>query len=137
LISAGSGCPAGEKLTYRYTTEEEGLVIRRYWTNVCQRCAIKGQCTTGKERRVPRWEHEHLLEAMQRRLDKHPEKMRLWRETVEHPLGTLKARMGATHFLMKTRPRVPSEMALHVLAYNLTSVMDIIGVQPLIAAIRP
>jgi transposase len=129
-------CPAGEKLTYRYTTEEEGLVIRRYWTNVCQRCAIKAQCTTGKERRVPRWEHEHLLEAVQRRLDKHPEKMRLRRETVEHPFGTLKARMGATHFLMKTLPRVASEMALHVLAYNLTRVMNIIGVQPLIAATR-
>jgi transposase len=129
-------CPAGEKLTYRYTTEEEGLVIRRYWTNVCQRCAIKGQCTTGKERRVPRWEHEHLLEAVQRRLDKHPEKMRLRRETVEHPFGTLKARMGATHFLMKTLPRVASEMALHVLAYNLTRVMNIIGVPSLIAAIR-
>jgi transposase len=129
-------CPAGETLTYRYTRDEEGLAIRRYWTNVCQRCAIKGQCTTGKERRVPRWEHEHLLEAVQKRLDEHPEKMRIRRETVEHPFGTLKARMGATHFLMKTLARVASEMALHVLAYNLTRVMNIIGVQPLMAAVR-
>jgi transposase len=130
-------CPAGEKLTYRYTTEENGLVLRRYWTNVCQSCAIKHKCTTGKERRITRWEHEHLVEAVQRRLDEHPEKMRQRRETVEHPFGTIKARMGATHFLMKTLPRVASEMALHVLAYNLTRLMNIMGVQPLLAAIRP
>jgi Transposase DDE domain len=84
----------------------------------------------------PRWEHEHILEAVQRRLDEHPEKMRQRRETVEHPFGTIKARMGATHFLMKTLPRVASEMALHVLAYNLTRMMNIIGVQPLMAAMR-
>jgi transposase len=129
-------CPAGEKLTYRYTTEENGLMLRRYWTNICQGCAIKRECSTGKERRITRWEHEHLLEAVQRRLDEHPEKMRQRRETVEHPFGTIKARMGATHFLMKTIPRVASEMALHVLAYNLTRVMNIVGVQPLLAAIR-
>ena len=129
-------CPAGEKLTYRYTREENGLLLRRYWTNVCQSCAIKNKCTTGKERRIARWEHEHILEAVQKRLDEHPEKMRQRRETVEHPFGTIKARMGATHFLMKTLPRVASEMALHVLAYNLTRVMNIMGVQPLLAAIR-
>ena len=129
-------CPAGEKLTYRYTTEENGLVLRRYWTNVCQNCAIKNKCTTGKERRIARWEHEHLLDAVQKRLDENPQAMRQRRETVEHPFGTIKARMGATHFLMKTLPRVASEMALHVLAYNLTRVMNIMGVQPLLAAIR-
>ena len=112
-------CPAGENLAYHYTTEENGLALRRYWTNACQSCAIKPTCTTGKERRISRWEHEHILEAVQRRLDEHPEKMRQRRKTVEHPFGTIKARMGATHFLMKTLPRVASEMALHVLAYNL------------------
>jgi hypothetical protein len=86
--------------------------------------------------RLTRWEHEHILEAVQRRLDEHPEKMRQRRETVEHPFGTIKARMGATHFLMKTLPRVASEMALHVLAYNLTRVMNIMGIGPLMAAIR-
>jgi transposase len=129
-------CPAGEKLVYHYTTEENGLALRRYWTNACQSCAIKPQCTTGKERRITRWEHEHVVEAVQRRLDEHPEKMRQRRETVEHPFGTIKARMGATHFLLKTLPRVASEMALHVLAYNLTRVMNIIGIQPLTAAIQ-
>jgi transposase len=129
-------CPAGERLTYHYTNEENGLVLRRYWTNACQSCAIKQSCTTGKERRVTRWEHECILEAVQRRLDEHPEKMRQRRETVEHPFGTIKARMGATHFLMKTLPRVATEMALHVLAYNLTRVMNIMGPGRLITAIR-
>jgi transposase len=129
-------CPAGERLTHSFTTQEHGLVLRRYLTNVCQSCAIKHRCTTAKERRITRWEHEHILEAVQRRLDEHPEKMRQRRETVEHPFGTIKARMGATHFLTKTLPRVASEMALHVLAYNLTRVMNIMGIQPLMAAIR-
>jgi transposase len=129
-------CPAGERLAYHYTTEENGMVLRRYWTNACQSCAIKHRCTTAKERRITRWEHENILEAVQRRLDEHPEKMRQRRETVEHPFGTIKARMGATHFLTKTLPRVASEMALHVLAYNLTRVMNIMGIGPLLAAIR-
>ena len=84
-------CPAGERLAYRYTTEENGLVLRRYWTNACQSCAIKHSCTTGKERRITRWEHEAVLDAVQRRLDEHPEKMRQRRETVEHPFGTIKS----------------------------------------------
>ena len=69
-------------------------------------------------------------------LDANPQAMRMRRETVEHPFGTLKMRMGATHFLMKRLPKVASEMALHVLAYNLTRVMNIIGVQALVAAMR-
>ena len=129
-------CPAGERLAYHYTNEEKGLVVHRYWTNACKSCAIRHSCTTGKERRITRWEHEHILETVQRRLDEHPEKMRQRRETVEHPFGTIKARMGATHFLMKTLPRVATEMAMHVLAYNLTRVMNIMGIQPLMAAIR-
>ena len=129
-------CPAGERLAYHCTNEEKGLVVHRYWTNACKSCAIRHSCTTGKERRITRWEHEHILETVQRRLDEHPEKMRQRRETVEHPFGTIKARMGATHFLMKTLPRVATEMAMHVLAYNLTRVMNIMGIQPLMAAIR-
>ena len=128
-------CPAGEKLPYRYTNEEDGKMLRRYWTTACQNCALKSQCTTGPERRITRWEHEHLLEAVQRRLDANPEAMRQRRETVEHPFGTMKARMGATHFLTKTLPKVAAEMALSILAYNLTRVMNIVGIKPLIAAI--
>ena len=129
-------CPAGERLVYHYTNEENGLTLHRYWTNVCQSCAIKDQCTTGKERRITRWEHEHLLEAVQQRLDENPQKMRQRRETVEHPFGTIKMWMGATHFLMKRLRNVRTEMALHVLAYNLTRVMNILGIGPLIAAMR-
>ena len=129
-------CPAGERLVYRYTNVEKGLTLRRYWTTACLECAIKDRCTTGRERRITRWEHEHVLEAVQRRLDEHPEKMRQRRETVEHPFGTIKSWMGSTHFQMKTLKRVGTEMALHVLAYNLKRVMSIIGITPLIAAMR-
>src|ERR1700752_3146679 len=128
-------CPAGEQLPYRFTGEEDGKRIRRYWTTACQNCSLKSQCTTGPERRIPRWEHEHLLEAVQQRLDANPQAMRQRRETVEHPFGTMKARMGATHFLTKTLPKVATEMALSVLAYNLTRVMNIVGTKPLMAAI--
>ncbi len=129
-------CPAGERLTYRYTNVENGQTLRRYWTNVCRTCTLKHRCTTGKERRITRWEHEHVIEAVQQRLDENPQAMRVRRETVEHPFGTIKARMGATHFQMKTLPKVAAEMALTVLAYNLTRVMNIMGIEPLIAAIR-
>jgi transposase/macrodomain Ter protein organizer (MatP/YcbG family) len=129
-------CPAGEKLKYYYTNEENGQRLRRYWTNACSHCAIKHRCTTGTQRRITRWEHEHVLEAAQKRLDENPQAMRQRRETVEHPFGTLKMRMGATHFLMKRLPKVATEMALHVLAYNLTRVINILGVQPLITAMR-
>ena len=129
-------CPAGEKLKYYYTNEENGQRMRRYWTNACSHCALKHRCTTGNQRRITRWEHEHVLEAAQKRLDENPQAMRLRRETVEHPFGTLKMRMGATHFLMKRLPKVATEMALHVLAYNLTRVINILGVRPLMAAMR-
>jgi len=128
-------CPAGERLPYRYTNEEDGKTLRRYWTTACSNCPLKSKCTTGPERRITRWEHEHLLEAVQERLDANPQAMRQRRETVEHPFGTIKARMGATHFLMKTLAKVAGELALSVLAYNLTRVMNIVGIKPLIAAI--
>jgi hypothetical protein len=128
-------CPAGEILKYYYTNEEHGQRLRRYWTNACRTCALKSRCTTGVQRRITRWEHEHVLEAVQRRLDANPHAMRARRTTVEHPFGTLKARMGATHFLMKRLPRVATEMALHVLAYNLTRILNIVGIKPMMAAV--
>ncbi|RXH39553.1 hypothetical protein XH94_16705 [Bradyrhizobium zhanjiangense] len=96
---------------------------------------MRPQRTPGSEQRITRWEHEDLLDAVQQRLDANPLAMRLRRETVEHPFGTMKARMGATHFLTKTLPKVAAEMALSVLAYNLTRAMNILGIRPLIAAI--
>ena len=129
-------CPAGEKLTHHFTNEENGLVLHHYWTNACRTCALKAQCTKGPQRRIKRWEDEYVVDAVQARLDRNPDAMRTRRETVEHPFGTLKMRMGATHFLMKTLPKVATEMALHVLAYNLTRVMNIVGIKPFLAAIR-
>ena len=129
-------CPAGERLTYRYTNEEDGKTLRRYWTTACQACALKSKCTTGQERRIRRWEHEAVLEKVQQRLDRNPDKMTLRRQTAEHPFGTIKAWMGATHFLMRTLPKVATEMALHVLAYNMKRVMKILGVGGLTEAIR-
>ena len=129
-------CPAGEKLAYRMTTEEHGQKLHRYWTNACRTCPLKAKCTKGPERRITRWEHEHVVEAVQERLDKTPGAMRTRRETVEHPFGTIKMRMGATHFLMKTLPKVATEMALCVLTYNLTRVLNIVGVEKLLEAIK-
>jgi hypothetical protein len=110
--------------------------MRRYATRACATCQLKPRCTTARERQVTRWEHEDVLEEVQRRLDENPQAMRIRRETVEHPFGTIKARMGATHFLMKRLKNVKTEMALAVLAYNLTRVINIIGIKALIAAIR-
>ena len=129
-------CPAGAILKYRYTNVENGLTLRRYWTTACPSCLIKNPCTPAKQRRITRWEHEPILDAVQRRLDENPKAMRPRRETVEHPFGTIKARTGATHFLMKTLPRVSGEMALHVLAYNLTRAINLVGSRLLIAALR-
>ncbi|EEE37196.1 transposase, IS4 family protein [Rhodobacteraceae bacterium KLH11] len=128
-------CPAGETLTYRYTTEESGLSVRRYWTNACLSCPAKARCTTGRERRISRWEHEHLVDQMCDRLSRDPALMGLRRSTVEHPFGTIKAWMGATHFRMRTLKNVRTEMAFHVLAYNIKRMIALIGVRGLLTAI--
>lgn len=128
-------CPAGKALTYRYTREEGGLMHRRYWQNDCQYCALKTRCTTGKERRITRWEHEHLIEAMYARMDEAPGTMRVRRCTVEHPFGTIKSWMGSTHFQMRRLKNVCTEMALHVLAYNIKRVINMIGAGMLLSAI--
>jgi len=128
-------CPARERLTYHYTNVEDGKTLRRYWTNNCQACALKSKCTTGQERRITRWEHEAVLETVQARLDHHPEKMAMRRSTAEHPFGTIKCWMGATHFLTKRLPKVAAEMALNVLAYNMKRVMAILGVAGLLEAL--
>ena len=129
-------CPAGQRLTCRYTSDEDGMMMRCYWTTKCTDCPLKSHCTSGKERRIKRWEHEAVIEAMQDRLDRAPDAMRVRRATVEHPFGTLKAWMGATHFKMKTLEKVKTEMSLHVLAYNLKRVIAMLGPQALMEAMR-
>ena len=110
------------------------MTLHRYWSSSCQQCALKAKCTPDKSRKVARWEHEDVLEAMQKRLDLAPESMRIRRETVEHPFGTVKSWMGYTHFLTKTLDRVSTEMSLHVLAYNLKRVTKIVGMPALMEA---
>jgi transposase len=127
-------CPAGQRLTYRMARDEDGRNIRFYWTNACGVCPLKSDCTTAKERRVRRWEREEVLERVQARLDRRSDAMIVRRSTVEHPFGSIKAWMGATHFRMKTLKHVATEMALHVLAYNLKRVMAILGVRELLKA---
>jgi transposase len=129
-------CPAGERLTRRFTSVEKGLNIHLYWPSNCAGCALKAQCTTGKERRIRRWEHEAVIDAMQERLDRKPNVMRVRRATVEHTYGTLKAWMGATHFRTRTLDKVRTEMSLHVLAYNLKRMIAILGAKPLMQAMR-
>jgi len=129
-------CPAGQRAIRRFTTLEHGLTLHKYWSSACPRCPIKAQCTTGEYRRITRWEHEAVLEAMQARLDRQPDSMRVRRRTAEHPFGTLKSWMGATHFLTRTLPRVRTEMSLHVLAYNLKRVMQILGVDGMLQLLR-
>ena len=129
-------CPAGERAIRRFTSTEDGLRLHKYWASACPRCPLKSRCTPAPYRRITRWEHEAVLEAMQRRLERTPEAARIRRQTVEHPFGTLKAWMGSTHFLTKTLPKVSTEMSLHVLAYNMKRVMNIVGTPQLIEALQ-
>jgi hypothetical protein len=129
-------CPAGSRLIYRMTTIEHGMTFHRYWSSNCSGCALKNQCTPSTERRVTRWEHEHVLEEVQRRLDHRPDAMRIRRSTVEHAFGTLKLWMGLAHFLTRTLKRVGTEMSLHVLAYNMKRVMKIVKIEALMQAMK-
>lgn len=128
-------CPAGEVATRRMSTDENGKTIHVYGSSACPTGPLRANCTTSRYRRLRRWEHEAVLDAMQTRLDEHPDAMRVRRQTIEHTFGTLKAWMGYTHFLTRTLPRVATEMSLQVLAYNMKRVMKILGVRPLMQAI--
>jgi hypothetical protein len=129
-------CPAGQRAIWRFTTVEHDFTLHKYWSSACPRCPIRARCTTGDYRRIARWEPEKVLDAMQKRLNRTPQASRIRRQTAEHPFGTLKAWMGATHFLTKTKPRVSTEMSLHVLAYNLKRAMQVVGIAPLMKAMR-
>jgi transposase len=129
-------CPAGERLTWRFDNVEHGMTLRNYWSSACPTCPIKARCTTGRERRIKRWEHEDVIDAMQRRLDQRPDAMRVRRRTAEHPFGSIKTWMGATHFLTRTLRRVGAEMSLQILAYNMKRVIAIKGASELVSAVR-
>ena len=129
-------CPAGERAIRRFSTVENGMTIHKYWSSACPRCPLKAQCTTSGYRRVTRWEHEAVLEAMQRRLDRKPEAMTVRRSTIEHVFGTLKHWMGWTHFLTRGLEHVGTEMSLHVLAYNFKRLINLLGIAKTIGAMR-
>ena len=129
-------CPAGEDLTYRYTTEERGIQIWRYWINGCKTCPLRTNCTTGNERRISRWAREDLVDDMDSRLGRDPDCMTLRRCTVEHPFGTIMAWMGGTHFLTRRLKNVRSEMALNVLACNIKRMVALLGVKGLMRALQ-
>ncbi len=128
-------CPAGKRAIYRFTREEKGKLIRRYWSSGCTHCTMKPQCTSGKYRRISRWVHEAVVERAAARLAAKPNAMQIRRATVEHPYGTLKGWMGSTHFLTRTLDHVSTEMSLHVLAYNMKRVINLIGTKQLLEAI--
>lgn len=129
-------CPAGQRAIYRFTREENGLQLRRYWSSACPQCSMKARCTPSAYRRISRWEHEVVLEATQRRLDRMPDAMQVRRRTVEHVFGTFKHWMGYTHFLTRRLGGVSTEMSLNVLAYNLKRVLSILGFEATMKAMR-
>ena len=130
------GCPAGEQLTFRFQSTEQGRERRTYATSACAHCALKPQCTRSSQgRRITRWTYEDLLEDMQRRVRASPEKMRLRKQLVEHPFGTLKRAWNQGYFLTKGLESVNAEMSLTVLAYNIKRAIQILGVPRMMEAL--
>ncbi len=129
-------CPAGQRAKFRMAREERGIMLHRYWSSACPKCPMKAQCTTSNYRRISRWEHEEVLEDVQRRLDELPKSMSIRRRTVEHVFGTLKGWMGYTHFLTRRLPHVGAEMSLNILAYNFKRVLSILGFDGMMQAMR-
>ena len=132
-------CPAGETLPRRHSSKDKGKKMHYYYASqpTCRACHLKPQCTTGKTRRVSRWKHEAALEKAEAELQKHPSSMRQRKALVEHPFGTLKYAMGATHFLTKRLPSVKAEMSLHILAYNMKRAINVLGAEKIIKALQP
>jgi transposase len=131
-------CPAGEELPHRRNVTEDGLEQKVYVNHIaCRDCTVRAKCTTSlkEPRKMKRWVHEKMIDAMQQRVDDNPDIPVLRKQTVEHPFGTIKMWMGATHFLMKRKKNVSIEMNLHVLAYNLKRMMTIMGTTGLMEAI--
>lgn len=128
-------CPAGHKMIKTGSGMRDGRKEFYYKTKSCKTCPLKSKCTTSKEgRRIRRWEYEHIIEQMQKKLNKDPQFMHNRRCMAEHPFGTIKHAFGFSHFLCKGLDMVNTEMSLSVLAYNMRRVINIKGVKELIAA---
>lgn len=130
-------CPAGQSLTYRFDTVEKERHIRYYKTSACGQCVLKDKCTRNKEgRRITRWVDEHIIEQTQARVEAQPEMMKQRKQLVEHPFGTIKFWWDQAHFLLRGLPKVKAEFSLSTLAYNIRRVLNILGVQRLMAALN-
>ena len=129
-------CPANKELTYRFDSVEENRHIRYYIASECKSCPLRARCNTAKgNKRITRWIHEDVLERMRERVRKWPNIMKLRREIVEHPYGTMKRWWDQGFFLMKGLPNVKAEMSLTVLAYNMRRAINILGVPRLVSAV--
>jgi transposase len=129
-------CPAGQQLQSRFAREEAGKLINVYFNQkACGACSSRSSCTAGKEKRIRRWEHEAVLDAMERKLDAMPDAMAIRRCTVEHVFGTIKGWMGATHFRTRGLKNVTAEASLAILAYNIKRAIAVAGVGSTIKAI--
>jgi transposase len=129
-------CPAGQRAIHRFSREEDGLQVRIYWSSACPACPMRTQCTTSSYRRIRRWEHEAIVDKVQRRLDRMPHAMTVRKSTIEHVFGTLKHWMGWTHFLTRGMQNVSTEMSLSVLEYNLKRLVAILGFARTMKAMR-
>jgi transposase len=130
-------CPAQELLSFRFETQEGDKKFRYYWTNACPGCALKAQCTTDPRfHRIKRWEHEGVLERIKQRVKANPVVLKLRKQLVEHPFGTIKFWNDQRHFLMRGLEKVKAEFSLSTLAYDIKRALNIVGVKNLIVALK-
>jgi len=128
-------CPAGATLSLFKTSHTQKK--KEYTSRACGTCALKPQCTKAAQRVIVRDFYEDAREAMHRRASADPIWMKLRRETVEHPFGTMKWLMAHPRFLIKGLKKAKAELALAVLNYNLKRVVSILGVPALLQALAP
>jgi transposase len=130
-------CPAGQKLTYRFATNEKGRAIYYYRASGCKNCPLKAKCTRNKENRtITRLAAEEVQEKMAERVARNPKIMRRRKAIIEHCFGTIKRSLGYDYFLCRGMSHVATEVNLTVLAYNLKRACNLVGVKNLIAAVR-
>jgi transposase len=129
-------CPAGQKLTYRFATNEKGRAIYYYRASGCKSCPLKAKCTRNKENRtITRLASEEVQERMAERVAANPQIMRRRKAIIEHCFGTIKRSLGYDYFLCRGLRNVATEINLTVLAYNLKRACNLVGVKNLIAAL--
>jgi CheY-like chemotaxis protein len=129
-------CPANERLDFRFETQEGEKKFRYYWTKACPRCPLKAQCTTDPRfHRIKRWEHEAVLERLEQRVKANFVLIKLRKQLVEHPFGSMKFWNDQRHFLMRGLEKVRAEFSLSTLAYDIKRALKIVGVRGLMAAL--